>query len=85
VPNNIARLFSGRNFMTPDVVRFGAGRTRRTSGGKTRYYELSKGRGLEDEAIFGVTVRDYTGARFTPDLSKVFQSRRAAEDYIATL
>jgi hypothetical protein len=83
---NIASLFKGSNFMTPDILRYGRSDEHgKGAAGRVRFYELSTGRGFKGEPIFGVTVRDSDGNRFDPDLSKMFFSRRAAEDYIEEL
>lgn len=66
-------VFTGRNFMTRDIV----GYYRLRDG----YAELSRGEGLFHQPIFGVTVKpdpDYTR-------SQLFQSEDAAMDYIASL
>lgn len=61
-------LFPGRNFMTPEVQ--GCYKLRKG------YAELSEGRGMHNEPIFGVTVRPEDGR------SKLFHSRSDALDYI---
>lgn len=71
-------VFQGRNFMTPDVLAYYSGTVR----GVVVYVELSGGRGIENEPIFGVTVRRANGARPEPDPSKLFHSRRRAQEYI---
>ena len=65
-------LFKGKNFMTPNVIEFF----------KLRhgYAELSEGRGIEHEPIFGVTVKPDNEKR-----SKLFHSRAAALYYIEEL
>lgn len=79
VPTAPQGTFPGRNFMTPAVLAFYRG----TLDGRTAYVELSGGRGIANEPIFGVTVRREGGARLDPDRSKVFWSQADAERYIA--
>ena len=76
-----AGVFRGRNFMTPNVLRY----YRKTFAGRTAYVELSEGEGMRREPIFGVTVRDAIGERFAPDPSALFGSLREAERYIRDL
>jgi hypothetical protein len=72
-------VFEGQNFMTPEVL----GHFKGTLSGRTAYVELSTGRGIDDEPIWGVTVRDANGLRFEdPEPSRMFHSLRAATDYI---
>ena len=65
--------FRGSNFMTPEVVRYGF----------TQFYayELSTGRGIDRQPIFGVTVCNRETGENSP-LSKVLQSRTDAERYV---
>lgn len=65
-------LFKGLNIMTPNFQWYAA----LLNG---NYAELSSGRGIEEEEIFGVTVR--------PDssLGKLFHSRAAAFAYVLKL
>ena len=69
--------FRGVNFMTPEVL----GHYKLRKG----WAELSQGRGMEGEPIYGVTVRMLGGARLTPDPSKLLYSRAEALRYIQTL
>jgi hypothetical protein len=69
-------VVKGKNFMTPDVVRFGQ------QGDYV--YELSKGEFLGDE-IYGVTVVDLRTKSKRDDLSSSFQSYEQANDYINDL
>jgi len=73
--------FPGRNIMTPTYI--GAWRT--TYQGATAIAELTEGRGIYGQRIFGVTVRqDTKGTRFPgDDPSTLFYSQRAAMEYIA--
>lgn len=68
-------LFPGKNIMTPEIIGYYKLR------GKAVYVELSTGRGINHQPIWGVTVR--------PDeehkLSKLCHSRREAERYIEGL
>jgi hypothetical protein len=70
-------IFKGRNIMTPTFITWG-------KKGNV-YYELTEGRGLTNNPIFGVTVRDSKGNRLEPDLSKLFHSLTSANEYIETL
>lgn len=72
-----AGVFRGTNIMTPNVLDY----FRVTSG----YVELSEGRGINHEPIFGVTVRTPSGARLDPDPSQMFWSYKAAIEYIREL
>jgi hypothetical protein len=66
-----AGVFDDTNFMTRDKLGF-----YKLSDG---YAELSEGRGMSNQPIFGVTVR--------PDekLSRLFQSRATALAYIESM
>lgn len=66
-------VFQGKNFMTPNVL--GYFKLRPGYG----YAELSEGRGMDGERIFGVTVR--------PDrtMGRLFHSRADAQEYILSL
>jgi hypothetical protein len=66
-------VFKGNNFMTPEVLGYC-----KVPGG---YVELSKGRGISRELIFGVTFRDGKGEDHDKR-GKLFWSRGAAESYI---
>jgi hypothetical protein len=64
----------GRNIMTPDIIGY------QVSG--NRVIELSEGRGMEGEKIFGVTIRDYKNGEWKePNLSQMFHSMGKAQDY----
>ena len=83
--NTITRLFSlaykGQpNFMTPNILSYG-------SEGSLAW-ELSTGRGISDEQIWGITVLENDGTGHPikrTDLGECFHSRAAAMRYIATL
>lgn len=64
-------LFRGKNFMTPNVL----GYYKLREG----YAELSEGRGMSNQPIFGVTVKPDDGR------SKLCFSRTEAETYIEEL
>ena len=68
-----------RNFMTPSVIMYGE------EG--SLLWELSTGRGMRDQPIFGVTVLELHGGDVEKrgDLSGCFQSKREALRYIAGL
>ena len=71
----------GKNIMTPNYL----GMEHLADGGAA---ELTGGRGIENQPIFGVSVAQEIGpdsAVRRPDLSDVFQSRRQAEAHIASL
>lgn len=74
-------VFRKRNFMTPEIV----GYYRTVHQGRTAYVELSRGRGMAGEALYGVTVRDVTGGRFEPDPSDCYLSRYQADRAIRAL
>ncbi len=65
-------LFKGNNFMTPNI----SGYYKIDEG---VYAELSTGRGIYNEPIWGVTVRP------TDALSKLCYSEKEAIDYITSL
>ena len=69
-------LFSGKNFMTPDVL----GYYRLRKG----YAELSEGTGLSRQPIYGVTVQVRDGVPESA-ASQLFQSKQAALDHIRAL
>lgn len=79
--NQPAGIFRGRNFMTPEVV----GYYRTVYQGRTAYVELSRGRGMAREPLYGVTVRDADGARFEPDPSTCYRFRAEADRAIREL
>lgn len=67
-----------RNIMTPNVIRYG-------KISKNIAYELSSGRGIVNEQIYGVSVVeiDENGETIRrTDLSKMFYSLEESEDYI---
>lgn len=70
-------VFQGRNFMTPNWIGY--------FKLKQGYAELSHGRGIQDEPIFGVTVRKGDGSHFDPERSKLFWTKQAALSYIGEL
>jgi hypothetical protein len=76
-----AEYGDSKNFMTPNVVKTGW-------CGKLRAFELSSGEGIMGGRIYGVSVvqlrEDGTTERCY-DLSQVFDSIRAANEYIAEL
>lgn len=76
-----AGIFRGHNFMTPDVLAF----YRLVVAGRSLYVELSSGRGMDNETIYGVTVRDANGARLEPDPSACCHSKAQAMELIANL
>lgn len=66
------------NFMTPNVVKFV------TSG--NRVIEVSEGRGIDNEKIFGVTVRDYVKGKWKdPNISRMYFNKKAALTRAANL
>ena len=71
-------VFQGVNFMTNHILGY-----RQIKPGL--WAELSTGRGIQGEKIFGVTVRKSGGERTDPDLSKLFWSRSAADEYVEAL
>lgn len=73
-----AGVFSGVNIMTPSIV----GYVKLAPG--LGWAELSNGTGIYREPIFGVAVRD-TGNVDPHKLSKLFYSRKEAEQYIRLL
>jgi hypothetical protein len=65
--------------MTPDAYEYGW-------IGDDYMYELSEGKGLVGEPIFGVSVRLISGGRdeFSRDQSDLVMSRKAAREWIET-
>lgn len=70
-------VFRGSNFMTPDVLGYYKLRL--------GYAELSHGRGMSNQPIFGVTVRPDIAFGSQGVRSKMFQSREEALTYIEEL
>lgn len=72
---------SSKNFMTPDVIKYG-------KISKYTAFELSCGRGIFDNYIYGVSVatveKDGKGYK-NYDLSGSFDIREKAESYIKKL
>jgi hypothetical protein len=71
----IAVLQSNRNIMTPNIVRF--------YEKSDKVVELTSGRGIDNEPIFGVTVRTREGGVWGDheNESKLFWDKRKAEAY----
>ena len=71
----IAVLRSNKNIMTPNIIRF--------YEKSDKVVELTEGRGLENEPIFGVTVRSREGGVWGDheNKSKIFWSKKGAENY----
>jgi hypothetical protein len=73
LPAKYHGLFKGVNFMTPEVEGY-------YELGRGHWAELSTGRGMTGEPIYGVTVRpDFEGG------SELFFSRSDAEGHIERL
>ena len=72
-------IFVGRNIMTPDWLGYYKLRAREG------YAELSEGRGIYDEPIFGVTVRVATSPGDPNKRSRLFHNKAEALEYIASL
>ena len=59
------------NMMTPNAIKYV------TSG--NRIIEVSEGRGIDNEKIFGVTIKDYSKGKWKdPNMSKMYYNKRAA-------
>lgn len=69
------KALKGKNFMTPDILDYG-----RT---KSYFWELSTGRGMTNQPIFGVTVITHTGEQ--TNLSNCFHSLESAKSHIESL
>lgn len=77
IANIFARTYNGaKNIMTPSVVTYGKR--------GNLIYEISTGRGIRDEPIYGVTVLTVTGER-VPAKSDLFSTRAAAERHARNL
>ena len=72
-----ASYFKGHNFMTPNVIKYY----------NTKLYavELSSGRGIYNQPIYGVSVIDKGTKELRPDKSTLFQHQVLAEEYIEQL
>ena len=82
--NEFARSIKGKNIMTPDISEYGYAR------GRALIWELSTGRGIFSDRIWGVTVigRDEAGKPNRDagkDLSKCCHSLREAREHIVSL
>lgn len=71
------KVVKGDNFVTPKILRYGQ------QGDYV--YELSKGSGLFDKMVYGVTVVDLRTNEHRRDLSKAFFNREETEGYINDL
>lgn len=71
----IAVLRSNKNIMTPNIIRF--------YEKSDKVVELTEGRGIENEQLFGVTVRTKEGGVWGDheNKSKLFWNRKSAERY----
>src|SRR5215471_15902956 len=70
-------LFEGKNIMTPDVLAY-------FNLGDGRWAELTEGRGINRQPIFGVTVRPRP-ADIADDPSKLCHSKAEAMRFINSL
>jgi len=70
-------VFKGDNFMTPNALGYFKLRV--------GHAELSEGRGMSQQAIFGVTVRPDKWEDGKQARSQMFQSKAAAMEYIESL
>lgn len=68
--------FKGVNLMTPEVI----GHWTRTRRGRAVYIEISTGRGLDNETIWGVTFRHSDGSHVEDDPSDVVWSLKDAHE-----
>lgn len=74
----ISKAYGGaRNFVTPEVIDYGL-----TNG---YAWELSTGRGLYNEPVYGVTVVNVLLGTKEYDLSKCFMTHQEALAYAATI
>ena len=75
-------VFRGSNFMTPSVIGYAQG----TYNGRTIWMELSRGTGISQQPIFGVTFRNCDGSNveknYKDDPSSVFQTESSAAEYM---
>lgn len=73
---DFTKYVKDKNLLTPNFIEYGrAGRF---------VYEITSGRGFNEEHIYGVTVVE-TGVGHLHDLSKCFYSLKAARDYASSL
>lgn len=82
-PYDIQKLFKGRNFMTPELIKFGYVEQPKQSN-VPLVYELSKGEGFSREIIYGLTVKDLSGKTIN-DLSGCYHSMILIENLIKSL
>lgn len=77
MPEAASSVFTkrGRNFMTPEIVRYG------WIDGHVAF-EVSKGRGMVGERIYGVTFADARDPNTTMDESSMVMTLEAADELI---
>ena len=77
--------FNGSNFMTPEII----GYYKRQLRGRVAYVEISHGRGIFSDDIYGVTFRWADGTELWrdngDDPSQCFQSHTEAMEYAETV
>ena len=79
--------FPGRNFMTRDIVEYGEIVDMEALGHPLRkYYEISEGRGMSNQPIVGITIRDANGDDVSGLKSDMRQGNaKNGLDYLRTL
>lgn len=73
--SDFTKFVKGKNFMTPDFIEYG-----RTG---IFVYEITKGRGLDGNDIYGVTVVETDKCKRT-ELGKCVDSLEEAREYATT-
>jgi hypothetical protein len=77
VGKKIKDFFRGSNFMTPSVLEYGE------SADKKYIYELSFGKGMSNNTLYGVTVLTSKGE--ATDRSELLDTLSEAREYISSL
>lgn len=72
--------FKNTNFMTPQVREYRRGE----SNGLVLFFEISEGRGIDNERIFGVTVLNEDRSK-NNEFSQMFHSILQVENYISLI
>jgi hypothetical protein len=70
-----SKHFHGKNFITPHIIQRGVVRG--------TVYELSRGKGIFSDELFGVTISAQANPRHKS--SQAFTTRKEAENFIKSL
>ena len=82
-----ASVFSmmGRNVMTPEKIEYRDVENISPWKSRGKVVELSRGTGMENEPIYGVTVRDWDGDTDPDDESRMFWDQNEAAVYFQSI